>query len=144
MPTDSVIDSRIIEIVDGAVRLIGGRCGGCGEVDFPRPDSCRRCGGADITTVRLADRGVLWSWTIQRFPPPSPPYVPVGDEFESFGVGYVELPGEVIVESRLTESDATALRIGMPMVLTTLDVPTETGGMTTTFAFAPAPSEVNP
>ncbi|MFI6865522.1 Zn-ribbon domain-containing OB-fold protein [Nocardia sp. NPDC050406] len=131
------IDPRIMELHDGELRLLGGRCGTCAETDFPAQDSCRRCGGVEMSTVRLADQGVLWSWTVQRFPPPSPPYVPRGGEFEAFGVGYVELPGEVIVEALLTESDAEKLRIGMPMRLTTLDVLTHCGEQATTFAFEP-------
>lgn len=131
------IDSDIIEITDGDLRLLGGRCEACGETGFGRQDSCRGCGAEAIATVRLADRGVLWSWTIQRFPPPSPPYVPSGEDFVPFGLGYVELPGEVIVEARLTESDPARLRIGMPMRLTGIEVPGESGGTATTFAFAP-------
>ena len=54
----------------------------------------------------LARRGRLWAWTTQDFPPPSPPYAgPTGKDFVPFGVGYVELPGEVKVETRLTEAD---------------------------------------
>ncbi len=34
------------------------------------------------------------------------------------GVGYIELPGEVRVEARLTVADPDELRIGMPMELT--------------------------
>ena len=37
--------------------------------------------------------------------------------FVPFGVGYVELPGEVKVETRLTESDPAALTHGMEMEL---------------------------
>lgn len=132
-----VIDPHIMELVDGRPRLIGGRCDVCGEIDFPRQDFCRACGAARISAVRLAERGVLWSWTVQRFPPPSPPYVHAGSEFESFGVGYVELPGEVIVESRLTEADPDKLRIGMPMALTGLPIPAENGRTTLAFAFKP-------
>ncbi|BBZ35067.1 Zn-ribbon domain-containing OB-fold protein [Mycolicibacterium confluentis] len=135
--TAASVDPGILEFVDGAPRLIGGRCGACGEVDFPVPQYCRACGAEDITATRLGDRGTLWSWTVQRFPPPSPPYVPAGEDFEAYGVGYVELPGEVIVEARLTESDPGRLRIGMPMQLTALDVPTETGTRAVTFAFTP-------
>lgn len=136
-----VIDPDIMEVRGGRLRLIGGRCGACGEVEFPRKPSCRDCGGADISAVPLADRGVLWSWTVQRFPPPSPPYFGAADEFEPFGVGYVELSGEVIVEARLTESDPRRLCIGMPMALAGVDVTSETGERKTTFAFAPADQE---
>ncbi len=45
------------------------------------------------------------------------------DEFEPYGVGYVELPGEVRVEARLTEYDPERLRIGMPMELTLIPAP---------------------
>ena len=58
----------------------------------------------------LPRRGRLWAWTTQDFPPPSPPYAgPTGKDFVPFGVGYVELPGEVKVETRLTESDPDVL-----------------------------------
>ncbi|MEZ0362363.1 Zn-ribbon domain-containing OB-fold protein [Mycobacterium sp. pUA109] len=135
------IDTDIMEIADGAVVLLGGRCQACGETHFPCQDTCRGCGATDMATVRLADRGVLWSWTIQRFPPPSPPYAPRGGDFAPFGLGYVELPGEVIVETLLTESDPDRLRIGMPIRLTGIEVLTETGASATTFAFAPTEEE---
>ncbi len=138
MSTVEIIDPGIIESgADGGIRLIGGRCGACGETEFPRKQSCRDCGGQDIGAVTLADHGVLWSWTVQRFPPPSPPYHGCADEFTPFGVGYVELPGEVIVETRLTESDPARLRIGMPMRLTGIEVTTATGEQALAFAFAP-------
>lgn len=135
--TADPIDADIMEIVDGELRLLGGRCRACTEIAFPRAGTCRRCGGEDITVVRLGNRGELWTWTIQRFPPPSPPYVPHGEDFTPFGVGYVELPGKVIVETLLTESDPAALRIGMPMRLIGIPVTDESGSPATTFAFTP-------
>ena len=72
----------------------------------------------------LARRGRLWAWTTQDFPPPSPPYAgPTGSDFVPFGVGYVELPGEVKVETRLTESDPDVLAPGMEMELVAGAVP---------------------
>ena len=62
----------------------------------------------------MSRTGTLWSWTIQSFRPKSPPFVGP-DEFTPFALGYVELPGEVIVETRLTRM--TNLRIGMAMAL---------------------------
>ena len=97
--------------------LIGSACRACGTVTFPRQASCPRCTSTDVAVHHLARKGTLWSWTVQRFRPKSPPYT--GPEaFEPYGVGYVELPGEVRVEARLTESDPARLRIGMPMELT--------------------------
>lgn len=139
--TAEPIDPEIMELAEGGVRLLGGRCAACGEFTFPRRDSCPSCGADGVEPVRLADRGVLWSWTIQRFPPPSPPYVGADGDFTPFGLGYVELPGEVIVETRLTESDPARLSIGMPMRLIGIEVPAETGDTAITFAFGPEHEE---
>ena len=60
----------------------------------------------------------MWTWTVQAFPPKAPPYLgPAGDDFAPYGVGYVELPGQLRVEARLTESDPDKLVIGMEMEL---------------------------
>ena len=87
----------------------------------------------------LARRGRLWAWTTQDFPPPSPPYAgPTGKDFVPFGVGYVELPGEVKVEARLTEADPDALRTGMEMELVLVPFRTDDdGNEVVTFAFRP-------
>jgi uncharacterized OB-fold protein len=63
----------------------------------------------------LANDGLLWSWTIQRFAPKTP--FAVGATFVPFGVGYIELPGQLRIESRLTTADPNELHIGMPMRL---------------------------
>jgi uncharacterized OB-fold protein len=78
----------------------------------------------------------LWTWTVQCFAPKSPPYAGAADGFEPYGVGYVELPGEVRVEARLTEADPARLRIGMPMELVLVPAPGPDGALT--YAFAPA------
>lgn len=146
MATVEVIDPEIIEVsgsgAERRITLIGGRCAACGEMEFPRKRSCRDCGSEDIGGVTLAEEGVLWSWTVQRFPPPSPPYHGHADDFVPFGVGYVELPGEVIVETRLTESDPARLRIGMPMRLTSIEVTTAAGEQALAFAFEPVEHSV--
>jgi uncharacterized OB-fold protein len=114
-----------------APELIGSECRRCGAVAFPRQSACARCTSGDVIERRLGRRGTLWTWTIQCFPPKSPPYAGDPDAFEPYGVGYVELPGEVRVEARLTEADPRRLRIGMPMEL----VP---GDGIVAFAFRPA------
>ena len=58
--------------------------------------------------------------------------------FRPFGVGYVELPGELKVEARLTESDPTKLLIGMEMELVIVPLSTDDDGTeVVTFAFRP-------
>ena len=123
-----------------APQLVGSRCRRCGTVTFPRQASCPRCTSEDVEERRLRRRGTLWSWTVQRFPPKAPPYaVEPADDFEPYGVGYVELPGEVRVEARLTEADPARLRIGMPMELTLIPAPGRSDAVT--FAFRPIEGE---
>jgi uncharacterized OB-fold protein len=118
-------------------RLIGSRCRRCGEVTFPGRASCPRCTSTDTETMLLARAGTLWSWTVQCFRPKSPPYGGP-EEFEPYGVGYVELAGEVRVEARLTEANPDQLEIGMPMELAIVSLWREGETEVVTYAFAPA------
>ena len=113
--------------------LIGGRHRASGRIVFPLPphaDEYEQC--------PLPRRGRLWSYTIQRFAPKSPPYQ--GPEpFAPFAVGYGELENVILVESRLAEVPFEALRIGMPLELILVPFRTDADGDTiTTFAFRPA------
>jgi uncharacterized OB-fold protein len=123
-----------------APQLIGSRCTACGIVTFPAQESCPRCASTEMEEHLLSRRGRLWAWTTQEFPPPSPPYAGAsGDAFAPYGVGYVELPGEVKVETRLTESDPEALSVGMEMELVVVPFRTDDdGNEVVTFAFRPA------
>ncbi len=118
-------DSRQVPISPGLFtwpsdrpRLLGSRCADCGNITFPRADCCPKCGAETLTEIDLESKGTLWTWTSQSFRP-KPPYK-AGDTEETFKpyyVGYVELPGQVMVESRLLVDDETRLKIGMPMEL---------------------------
>lgn len=135
-----LIDSELIGGTEDEPRLIGSQCERCGTVTFPRQRSCPRCTSENVHPRELATRGALWTWTIQWFAPKAPPYLEGGvEEFEPYGVGYIELPGEVRVEARLTESDPGRLRIGMPMELTLIPVPGASDKRT--FAFRPVEDE---
>ncbi|GAA2454419.1 OB-fold domain-containing protein [Actinomadura vinacea] len=121
---------------DEGPALIGARCRACGTTTFPRQDSCPRCARVDMEERPLPRSGTLWSFTVQGFRP-KPPYT--GPEpFEPYGVGYVDLDGEVIVEARLTENDPARLRIGAPVDLVLEPFTTDADGTrVVTFAFAP-------
>jgi uncharacterized OB-fold protein len=132
-----ITDGLFVE-AGGEVRLLGSECRRCGVVTFPKQASCPRCTSLDVTERLLSRKGTLWSWTIQCFAPKSPPYaVEDPDSFEPFGVGYVELPGEVRVEARLTTADPERLRIGMPMELALIPAPAAEQSGVVTFAFRP-------
>ncbi|MTV23891.1 DNA-binding protein [Nitriliruptoraceae bacterium ZYF776] len=134
--TAPFVDDAILVATDDGPRLVGGRCSACGTSAFPRPGSCPRCGSEQVDEDVLPDRGTLWSWTVQHFPPPVPPYQ--GPQpFVPYGVGYVELGGRVLVESRLTESDPAQLRIGRELELVLTPLHDADGQERATFAFAP-------
>lgn len=96
--------------------LLCSRCNTCGVASFPQAQSCTACCGRDVTVEELPRRGTLWTWTVQRFMPKSPyDSGETPETFKPYGVGYVELPGGVRVEGRLTENDPQKLRIGMAM-----------------------------
>ena len=136
MMTTLPIDDALFNWPADDPQLIGCECRECGAVAFPRQASCSRCTSGAMSERLLGRCGTLWSFTIQRFEPKDPYGGP--KPFEPYGVGYIELPGEVIVESRLTVADPDALSIGQPMELVILPFgPDEEGQQRVSFAFQP-------
>jgi uncharacterized protein len=116
-----------------ALRLIAGRDRASGRLVFPLPAD-----SSSFEPVELPSRGTLWSYTVQRFAPKAPPYCGTGP-FQPFALGYVELPGALIIESLLTEVGFDALRLGLPMELTTTALRSDPDGWAVlTYAFRPA------
>lgn len=78
-----------------------------------------------MSPVALSTDGQLWTWTVQRFAPKSPPYVPPPEGFRPFAVGYVELPEGVRIAAVIDAVDD--IRIGMPVrIAATTGVPRAT------------------
>ncbi len=120
-------------------QLIGGRCTSCAAVTFPKTGYCARCGSVDVEEHLLARRGTLWTFTTQEFLPKEP-YAggETAETFTGYGVGMVELGGEVRVEGRLTTIDLDVLRIGMEVELVIIPFRTDPDGTEVlSFAFAP-------
>jgi uncharacterized OB-fold protein len=118
-----------------SARLVAGRRKADGKLVFPFPSAGA---ASDYERVQLGREGTLWSWTVQRFAPKQPYNGPSGADFKPYAVGYIELSGELIVESRLLVPDFERLRIGMPMRLTTLVYRHDELGPVLTYAFEPA------
>lgn len=135
MSCAAAIAPGLFELVEGAPRLIGARRKTDGAVVFPAPSGAE---AGLYEPVRLSARGRLWSFTVQRFRPKSPPYDGAGDDasFKPFAVGYVELQ-ETIVESRLAVEDFSKLCIGMKMRLVLTPFQSASRGEVTVYAFEP-------
>lgn len=94
--------------------------------------------------VLLETRGTLWGFTTQQFRPPSPPYAGHDDveTFVPYALGYVVLPGQLMVQARFTESDPAKLKIGQEMELRIIAYTTRPDGTEVlTYAFAPVEGE---
>ena len=131
----TLISDQFIDTQASPPRLIGGRSRVSGEIKFPMPAL-----SGEFEAIHLKREGTLWAYTVQRFPP-GRPFVGVTDKgaFKPFGVGYVELEGEVIVETRIVTENLESLKLGMPMTLTLEEFERGDGtGSVTTYAFQPS------
>lgn len=130
MPQQEVVSEGLFTWPSDEPQLIASRHDG--QLSFPaRPDEER---------VLLSRRGTLWGFTTQQFRPPSPPYDgnDTAETFEPYALGYVELPGELLVQARFTESDPERLHIGQEMELRIVPYTTRPDGTEVlTYAFAP-------
>ncbi len=136
--TRPVDDGLFVEGDDGP-SLVASSCRACGTTTFPRQQSCPKCTRTDMADRLLPRRGTLWSFTVQGFRPKSPYAGP--KDFTPYGVGYVELPGAVIVEAILTGNDPQRLRIGDPMELVVVPFREDDDGtQVLTYAFSPVQS----
>ena len=136
-----MVAEGLVQGEGAAARLLGGRRRTDDKIVFPLPQGAA---AAEYEAVALPDRGTLWSFTVQRFRPKAP-YTGPGDDksFAPYAVGYVELPGAIIVESRLETQAFDRLRIGMPMVFTVQPFTTDPDGVEVmTYAFKPAEEEI--
>lgn len=111
-------------------RLVGGKNRETGRIVFPCPEN------GDYEPYPLKRQGTLWSYTIQRYRPKSPPYAGP-DAFRPWPVGYVELAGETIVEARLANVAFEDIAIGIPLALTLVPLDPEAADPVMIPAFEP-------
>ncbi len=133
----NMIADKLIVDDGGAPALLGARSKETGEITFPAPQGLE---AERYDELPLKREGTLWSFTVQRFPPKEP-YIGEKDmaKFKPYAVGYVELPEQVIVETRIDTDDVDNLQVGQKMELTILEFAQAADGTPLhTFAFKPA------
>ena len=140
MPTQVPITDGLFTWPSDSPRLLASRCTDCANHVFPAQPDCPKCSGSSTETVELEREGTLWTWTVQSYPPKSPPFAGNADPatFEPYGVGYIDIEGKLLVESRLTVADPALLDFGMTceLVIDPLYIDAS-GDEVVTFAFAP-------
>jgi uncharacterized protein len=95
-----------------APRLLGSRCGVCGEHFFPRRHVCAKCLAEGCDDLELGPRGRLWTWTYVHVPL----FAKKDARVDAYGVGQVDLPEGPRVQSIL-QGGPDDLAIGMEMEL---------------------------
>jgi uncharacterized protein len=123
-----------------SVALVGTRCTACATTYFPRSLGCRNpeCAGPAVEEALLGRTGELYSYTVQHYRPP--PLFRMA-EFAPYAIGLVTVPEGLRVLAMLTGCEPAALRIGMPLELTTHVLGTDEAGELLTYAYRPREEE---
>ena len=100
---------------DGSYYLQGGHNEALGKYVFPLMGGDKEF----FQPVPLKRRGTVWSFTVQRSRPKTPPYAGP-DDFIPYLVAYVDLPGQLKVEARLVDIEEEEVEIGLPVELTVI------------------------
>jgi uncharacterized protein len=91
-------------------RLVGSKCGACGEVVFPAMAFCPNCGAGGVTELLIGPRGKLYSYTVIYQPGPVGYKGPV-----PYGVVKVEMPEGLRITGYATENNPAKFQPGMEM-----------------------------
>jgi uncharacterized OB-fold protein len=127
----SVVDYLVLD--DGEPYLVAIACQSCGATYFERHNACARCFGTSFERRRMADTGTVRSYTIVHRAAPG-----VAVPFVS---AIVELDGGGVVKANIreVEPEPGAVRLGMPVAMTTFVAGTDDDGTeAVAFGYTPA------
>jgi benzoylsuccinyl-CoA thiolase BbsA subunit len=118
------------EVGPDGPRLLVSCCQRCGRYAFPARRVCPRCKLRSMASVKLGQRGTLYSFTVCHVAPEGwkAPYLQA----------YIQLPEGLRIFSLISSSikpTAEALRVGMPMELVV--EPVQPGSDVLTFKYRP-------
>jgi hypothetical protein len=133
--TRTAVVEDVLDLEGGAPVLKGTRCRDCGAVYFPRAVSCRNpaCDGKAVEPVRIAGRGRLYSFTIQRYRPP--PLFAL-EPWAHYALGLIDVEDGLRLMG-IIDAPLDAIRIGMPLSLSTTTLGEAGGRLVVTHAFVP-------
>ncbi|MGO8989234.1 MAG: Zn-ribbon domain-containing OB-fold protein [bacterium] len=99
---------------DGKPQLIGSQCTQCREVFFPKRENglCSYCQSSNLKEIKLSPKGKIYSYTVVMQRPPGYYKAEV-----PYGIGFVELPEGIRVETLFTGCDLEDLRVEMDVEL---------------------------
>ena len=86
-----------------APRLLGTKCGACGEYFYPRRAICGKCMSSQTSDVELEARGTLYSYTFVHLPLFGSTNM---EHADGYGVGQIDLPEGPRVQAPLAGKQA--------------------------------------
>ncbi len=127
---------QVLGVESGVPSLAGTRCLSCGAVYFPAAISCRNpvCDAKSVEPKRILGRGILHSFTIQRYRPP--PLFAM-EPWEPYALGLVDLDDGVRVMGMIGEVALEDIRIGLALRLSTQVLHDAGEGPVITHVFVP-------
>lgn len=136
--TGSAITAVVPEALvldEAAPALLGTRCEDCGTLYYPQVVSCRNpeCKGKHVVPARIAGRGTLYSFTIQRYRPPA---LFALEPWHPYALGLVDVEDGLRVMG-IVDAPPEDIRIGMPLRLSTLVSNDDAGNAVVTHSFVP-------
>lgn len=115
--TAPAVEGLFLDTPEGP-RLLGSRCANCASAYFPSSEICHNpdCTASNIESAQFGPRGILWSLTIQGYPPPPP--VISSEPYQPYAVGVVDLDDHPLrVIGRLQTDDPQKIEIGSAVEL---------------------------
>ena len=126
----------IPEETDGVLYLNGSKCDHCGRYFFPKSEFCPNCPSSNMEDVKIGRRGKLYTFTNCFYQAPGGHYkgkIP-------YGMGMVLLEEDIIIATRLTETDTSKMKAGMDVRLVLETFYEDAGGNEVVFfAYEPKP-----
>ncbi|BBO80983.1 hypothetical protein DSCO28_15490 [Desulfosarcina ovata subsp. sediminis] len=100
--------------------LKGWRCKNCGQLDFPKLDTCPNCWGTEYEMVPLSRTGTLYSFTDIFIGAPGlkTPYI----------IGYVDMPEDLRIFAQL-DGEVGSFACGDAVEVTTGEIGTNRDGL---------------
>ena len=112
MPLTDVNGSPLFTLKNGKPELIGTKCRNCDTVVFPKRPQCPKCFTETMEETLLSTRGKVFSSTV-LYQAPGAPF----DGEVPYSIGNVELPEQVLIQSRFSGSGDTPYPIGTEVEL---------------------------